>query len=786
MRKTPVQNEWVIFLNDYFFLLLFTIKILTNMNKNLLLVCLSVLSSLFLSAQAPQQVQNSCGTPVPPQQWEEWLSSKVEEFKKNNLSGKTAAIHDIPVIVHIVAYNEALGTYPNLDTNQIKSNIASLNADFAGIGFNVGNTPPYFAGDVANTGIRFCMAAKDRQDLPLVPHGIDRVSAFQNNWLSPSTMTVDLQTYFNTVIIPATIWDPTKYLNIWISDKPTNYPLNGWATYPPNSGLTGVFNGTVGTANNDGIWIWAKQFGVGTGVVAPYDKGRTLTHEAGHWLGLRHIWGDGNCLSDYCQDTPPAKAAHYGCQTVTPADQCGVGTSPNGQMPMNFMDRTDDACMYMFTNDQSIRMNTALSQSSLRYQLGTHSKCSQTGAPSTSAVASFTVPADQCLNSPFTPFNTSTGWPIPTYVWSSSPSGAFYPNNTVANPAVTLSNPGTYTLTLVSTNSVSSSTATFVVSAQFTCATKSFCFDTLLMIKNIDTLVAYRSPTSAVTGCSSNNSTGFLAGTNCYQDKEFAQYFPASSYVSFANPQVNSVIVLFDSAGTKGNAGTQIACRIYGGSVGSGPTSSQAVKFDSLGRIMSTPTVKSVGYIGKSGVKPITNNKMIPYKFDFTQPVIITSPNAGFFTSISIPQTGSDSVNIMTNTKFNSSNDSSAWYLSSTTNWKTMRTNRKAKVQLAILPIVTCGPVGINELAMNKFNSNITIMPNPSNGVFNFMFTLPQEQTLTINVYNSTGQRIISSELKNVMNNSINLDLSDRPDGIYFTEITNGKDKAVKKIIVAR
>jgi hypothetical protein len=139
----------------------------------------------------------------------------------------------------------------------------------------------------------------------------------------------------------------------------------------------------------------------------------------------------------------------------------------------------------------------------------------------------------------------------------------------------------------------------------------------------------------------------------------------------------------------------------------------------------------------------------------------------------------------MTNTKFNSAVDSSAWYLSSTTNWKTLKFNRKYKVQLAMMPIVTCGPVGLKEQSSNLFNSNINIMPNPSDGVFNFLFTLPKEQTLFISVYNAVGQKIISSELKNIMNNSINLDLSDRPDGIYFTEISNGENKAVKKIIVS-
>jgi len=100
------------------------------------------------------------------------------------------------------------------------------------------------------------------------------------------------------------------------------------------------------------------------------------------------------------------------------------------------------------------------------------------------------------------------------------------------------------------------------------------------------------------------------------------------------------------------------------------------------------------------------------------------------------------------------------------------------------MPIVTCGPVGIKEEAFTKFNSNINIMPNPSNGLFNFVFTLPSEQSLILNVYNAFGQQISSGELKNVMNNMINVDLSDRPDGIYFAEISNGSEKVVRKIVV--
>ncbi len=761
------------------------------MNKKLLLFCLVFFASLFLNAQTPQQLQEFCGAGVPPQQWDAWFNGKVEEYKKNMVGGKTATvIHTIPVIVHVIYFNEGIGTYPNVDSNQIKSQIAALNRDFSGTGVNVGNVPSVFSGLVANTGIQFCLTRKDRQDQLMAPFGIERIGASANSWLSPSTPTLNLQNYFNTVIIPATIWDPTKYLNIWISDKPPGYPMNGFATYPPSSGLNGVFGGNIGTSTNDGIWIYTKDFGTGpNGAVAPYDEGRTCTHEVGHWLGLRHIWGDGNCLSDYCNDTPTAKQAHYGCipSSALPVnvDACGVGTSPNGEMPMNFMDRTEDACMYMFTHDQNIRMQTALSQSPLRYQLGTHNKCALPVAPSTSAVASFTTITLQCLNQPFTPFNTSSGFPYPTYVWSSSPAAGFSPNNTVANPAVTLNNPGFYTLTLVATNSLSSSTATFVVSAQNTCAAVPFCLDSIRMIKNIDTLTFYKAPNSSVTGCGPGSSTGYLVGTNCYKDKEFAQYFSPNSYSTIPNPEINSVIVLFDTIGTKAaNQGAQVVCKIYGGSVGFGPASAQGSKSDSIGKIISSPKIKTVGYLGKPGVPLKVNTKMYPFRYDFPSPIIISSPTSGFFAGIQIPQSPQDSVNIITNTKFNSAVDSSAWYLSANLSWRNFRSTRGHKVQMGIIPIITCGPVGLKEEAFYRFNSGVNVMPNPSKGLFNFVFTFQKEETLNINIYNTMGQKISSSQLKNVINTVINLDLTNEPEGIYFTEITNGSEKVVKKIVV--
>src|SRR6185436_20718272 len=109
------------------------------------------------------------------------------------------------------------------------------------------------------------------------------------------------------------------------------------------------------------------------------------------------------------------------------------------------------------------------------------------------------------------------------YVWNSSPVASFNPNTTVNNPGITFSGPGFYTLTLVATNSLASSTHSLVIYAQGTCQPAPLCLDSLRMIKNIDTLTNFKAPYGSVNGCQSGW-TGYMTGNNCYKDKEYAQY----------------------------------------------------------------------------------------------------------------------------------------------------------------------------------------------------------------------------------------------------------------------
>ena len=96
-------------------------------------------------------------------------------------------------------------------------------------------------------------------------------------------------------------------------------------------------------------------------MAAPFDGGRTTTHEVGHYLNLRHIWGDGRCRQDdYVNDTPSSDRANYGCPSY-PTNHC-----KSNDMTMNYMDYVDDACMYMFSNGQKLRMRSVLESGGAR------------------------------------------------------------------------------------------------------------------------------------------------------------------------------------------------------------------------------------------------------------------------------------------------------------------------------------------------------------------------------------------------------------------------------------
>lgn len=440
---------------------------------------LSAFSLMALTSTSFAQNNGVCGTPVPDQQWEAEMQKIIESMKQDEKAGKQQNVaFTIPVIIHVIHGGQAVGTYPNLAQGQLVSQIQTLNNDFGGVGYNYWNYPQSAYSNwavnqtltpthldalgrvkIANCNIQFCLATKDTVGNTLAEPGIDRINYVTKGWNNPASVTgiTNFQNYMNTVIKPGSIWNVSKYLNIWVSDENINATggLLGYATFPPLSSLNGI-PGSTGTYTTDGYWCYAKAFG--SAVLYPggtyynnYDKGRTSTHEIGHYLGLRHIWGDGTCATDYCGDTPPANTSNSGSPSYPyHTTTCSGNNNPDGEMFMNFMDYTNDNAKYMYSTDQATRIAGAMTSSPYRKFLGTHNLCSVAPAAST---ASFNMASLTCENAVVTLSNMTAGTPLPSYTWTASGPGnvAFIPNTSNALAAM-FTGAGTYTVTLTANN----------------------------------------------------------------------------------------------------------------------------------------------------------------------------------------------------------------------------------------------------------------------------------------------------------------------------------------------
>jgi hypothetical protein len=224
----------------------------------------------------------------------------------------------------------------NLDKTQVQSQITALNADFRAKNPDVAQVPDAWKGLVADSRIRFKLATTDPDGAKT--DGIVRVQTDRTSF-GPGDDVKKAGTGGSTA------WPTDAYLNIWVCT------LGG--------GLLGYAQFPGGPKATDGVVVLNTAFGTEGTATAPFDKGRTLTHEVGHWLNLRHIWGDTlDCSGgDRVADTPNCEGPNYGKPTY-PVVSCSNG--PNGDMFMNYMDYVDDAAMFMFTAGQVARMNACL------------------------------------------------------------------------------------------------------------------------------------------------------------------------------------------------------------------------------------------------------------------------------------------------------------------------------------------------------------------------------------------------------------------------------------------
>ena len=258
------------------------------------------------------------------------LENGTEKLIQARKAGRVLAdgTIEIPVVVNVLYRTSA----ENISDARLAEQIAVLNADYAGTNTDVSKTPSEFSTVAAgDTKVRFRLVKTVRK------------STTVRSW-----KTNDAMKKSSSKGIDAT--DPTQYFNIWVVGDMSS--ILGYATFPESSGLW-----------NDGVVLAAPFVGV-TGASAPYNLGRTATHEVGHYLNLRHIWGDANCGSDLVADTPTQTTANYGKPTYPLMNTCG-GVS-RSVMFMNYMDYVDDAAMFMFSAGQKDRMQAVLTSTGAR------------------------------------------------------------------------------------------------------------------------------------------------------------------------------------------------------------------------------------------------------------------------------------------------------------------------------------------------------------------------------------------------------------------------------------
>lgn len=246
---------------------------------------------------------------------QERLTQEYIAMKKRGMIQQ--ATITIPVVVNVVYRTAA----ENVSDAQIQSQIDVLNKDFNATNSDFNSyIPTEYANLKANVGITFRLAAVYRKQTTKVSFRTnDDVKKTSKGGLNPT--------------------DPTTKLNIWVCTLSNS--ILGYAQFPG------------GPAATDGVVILNTAFGTVGTAAAPFNLGRTATHEVGHWVNLRHIWGDATCGNDQVDDTPLHNTANYGCPAQGHLSTCS-GTPK--EMWMNYMDYTDDRCMYMFSTGQSARM----------------------------------------------------------------------------------------------------------------------------------------------------------------------------------------------------------------------------------------------------------------------------------------------------------------------------------------------------------------------------------------------------------------------------------------------
>ncbi len=360
-----------------------------------------------------QAIQENPLLKVKMQEIDDLVLQRLANMQNQSGAEQTSVI-TIPVVFHVVYH----GSNQNISNAQLMSQLDVLNEDYRRLNADTIHTPAQYQSIASDPHIEFCLAMRDPNNMPT--SGITRTY----------TQTIEFNTNDNVKFNSSgghNAWPAKDYLNIWICKLGGG--ILGYAQFPGMS------------PNTDGIVLDYRT--VGRPPANPFggakNFGRTATHEVGHWLNLRHIWGDGPCgVDDGVNDTPESDAPNYGCPVLHVS--CG-----SGDMVQNYMDYTDDNCMNLFTQGQVNRMRDALDN--LRPTIATSQACDPLTVPP--LVDFFSNATQVCIGDTVSFFDQSAYSPN-TWQWTFT--GGSPAVSSIQNPKVVYNTPDTYSVKLVATN----------------------------------------------------------------------------------------------------------------------------------------------------------------------------------------------------------------------------------------------------------------------------------------------------------------------------------------------
>lgn len=680
----------------------------------------------------------------------------IEAFTENYIATEgERAVVTIPVVVHVV-YNVAA---ENISDARIFEQIDVLTKDFRRLNADVGETPAYFAGVAADCEVSFCLATVDPSGNPTT--GITRTSTTKTSFSTADDM--KFATYGHVA------WDRNKYLNLWVCDL--------------GSGLLGYAQFPGGAAATDGVVIDYAYFGV-TGAGAPYNEGRTATHEVGHWLNLYHIWGDdgtGCGGSDSVADTPNQADENYGCPGGTIRISCSNG--PNGDMYQNYMDYTDDGCMNLFTAGQKTRMQALFAVGGSRNGLTTSNGCGAAVTCSTPTGMSTTSIGTTSATFNWTAVAGATSYNVQYRIvgagtWTSTTSAT----NSKAVTGLTAGSNYEWQVQTVCAGGTSSWTAStnFSITGGATCAvptgmnttsigTTTATFNWSAAAGATSYNVRYKATaaatwTTTTSATTSKAITGLTAGTAYeWQVQTVCSGGTTSAYTASTNFSTTGGATCVDNYepnNTNGTAATLSTGTTYG-------------------ELIATST--DIDWFKFTTTSPNTKIKVnmtsLPGDYD-----IRLYDNAGTQKGSSINGGTTDEQIIWNATTagtryikingyagaFNTSDCYDVLISVSSVNWKTDE--------------------AFADLASKEWENTIMgIYPNPATGstVTVDYFSVLEDMDVLVQVYDILG-RVVSSSTVGIVNgpNSIDLNVADMQSGMYFVSISSAKFMQTENFIV--